>query len=125
MNKVWPKITAPPKYDNPHPDWEDPALPDFGLIFSVARECGYSIGLHGSMKRDVDLMAVPWTDQAVHYSKLIERLCKKLNAKQIGDREEKPHGRIAVNLQIDGFYKLIDLSIMPLFNSQKPNQSNC
>jgi len=29
-------------------------------IREVARSCGYAIGLHGSMRRDLDLIAVPW-----------------------------------------------------------------
>lgn len=64
MNGTWPQFIAPPKYENPCEGWEDPKLPDFRLIWEVARGCGYAIGLHGSMKRDVDLIAVPWTDEA-------------------------------------------------------------
>lgn len=32
-------------------------------IREVARECGYAIGVHGSMRRDLDLIAIPWTDE--------------------------------------------------------------
>jgi hypothetical protein len=30
-------------------------------IRKVARELGYAIGEHGSLRRDLDLIAVPWT----------------------------------------------------------------
>lgn len=109
---IWPDFIAPPKYENPAPEWTDPALPDFRLIWNVARECGYSVGLHGSMKRDCDLIAVPWTEAPEPPQTLIDSLCKALNAREVGDREPKPFGRLAVNLQIDGWFKLIDLSIM-------------
>lgn len=28
----------------------------------VARSCGYALAVHGSMERDLDLVAVPWVD---------------------------------------------------------------
>ena len=110
---MWPDIEAPPKYSNPAPGWEDPALPDFRKIWSAARSCGYAIGLHGSMVRDVDLIAAPWGNRATHPALLIRALCKALGAKKIGEVELKPHGRMACTLQIDGYFKAIDLSIMP------------
>jgi hypothetical protein len=30
----------------------------------VARAHGYAIGVHGSLKRDIDLIAVPWSQEA-------------------------------------------------------------
>lgn len=110
---VWPDFIAPPKYDNPDPRWIDPDLPDFRLIWKVARECGYAVGLHGSMKRDCDMIAAPWTDEAVVAFELIERLCAALNAKVIGPIAGKPHGRLGWNLQVDGYVKVIDISVMP------------
>lgn len=108
---VWPDFVAPPKYEDPPPGWTDPGLPNFRTIWEAARLCGYAVGLHGSMRRDVDLIAVPWTDDAISHYALIELLCSKLNARQIGSIETKPHGRVAVILQIDGWYRPIDLSI--------------
>lgn len=110
---VWPDFIAPPKYENPCEDWEDPRLPDFRLIWETARPLGYAIGLHGSMKRDCDLIAAPWVDNPAHPDDLIKALCVALNATQVGGVEAKPVGRIAVILQIDGYVKHIDLSIMP------------
>lgn len=109
----WPDIEAPPRYDDPAPGWEDPKLPDFRLIWKLAREKGYAVGIHGSLKRDVDLIAAPWTEEAVGVGSLVLHLMKGLNAK-VSNITDKPHGRKAVILQIDGYYKPIDLSIMPL-----------
>ena len=112
-SSVWPDFIAPPKYDNAAEGWTDPALPDFRLIWQVAHDHGYAVGLHGSMKRDCDLIAVPWVEAHATAEALIEALCSALNAHEVGPREPKPNGRIAVNLQIDGWFRLIDLSIVP------------
>lgn len=111
---AWPDLVAPPQHDNPAPDWEDPKLPDIRLIWKLAREVGYAVGVHGSLKRDFDLIAAPWTDNAVGNAALVEHLCKGLNARRVGGPEHKPLGRVAVTLQIDGWYKPIDLSIAPV-----------
>lgn len=110
---VWPDFIAPQRFPDAAPGWEDPALPDFRLIWAAAREVGYSVGLHGSMKRDCDLIAAPWTDEAVGSAEVVDHLCKALNARIVGGPEHKPMGRVAVSLQIDGWFKVIDLSIAP------------
>lgn len=109
---VWPDLEAPPQHENPAEGWKDPALPDIRLIWKLAREVGYAVGVHGSLRRDFDLIAAPWTDDAVGNADLVKHLCKGLNAKLLSG-ECKPCGRYAVNLRIDGWYKIIDLSIMP------------
>ena len=110
---VWPDFEAPPQYKDAAPGWEDPALPNFRLIWEVARKLGYSIGLHGSMRRDCDLIAAPWAATAGSDEYLVEALCTCLDARVIGGPEDKPHGRRAWSLQIDGWVKTIDLSVMP------------
>lgn len=110
---VWPNIIAPAKYDDAHPSWEDPRLPNFQKIWAKARECGYAVGIHGSLKRDVDLIAVPWVYPAQDPETLIQGLCNTLKARVVGEIEPKPHGRVACSIQIDGWYKVIDLSIVP------------
>lgn len=110
-SSIWPDFIAPPKHDNAAEGWTDPDLPDFRLIWQVAHDMGYAIGLHGSMKRDCDLIAAPWVEAYATPGALIEALCSALNAREVGPREPKPNGRIAVNLQIDGWFRVIDLSI--------------
>ena len=110
---MWPKLEAPPMYKNPAPGWHDPKLPDIQLIWKLAREVGYAVGVHGSLMRDFDLIAAPWTEEAVGQAGLVTHLCNGLNAIRLGSFEIKPFGRVAVTLQINGFYKHIDLSIMP------------
>jgi hypothetical protein len=114
---VWPNIVAPAQYVNPAPGWEDPRLPDFRRIWELAREVGYAVGVHGSLKRDVDLIAAPWSEQAVDAATLVSHLCAGMNAAVIGVSENKPHGRIAFNLQFSDYTKHLDLSVMPLHGS--------
>lgn len=115
---VWPDLVAPPKYENPCKGWSDPGLPDIKLIWKLAREVGYAVGVHGSLKRDFDLIAVPWVEKAVVPTELIKHLCDGLDANLIGPVTTKPQGRVAVILQIkDQYLKHIDLSIMPLMIS--------
>ncbi len=110
---IWPDIIAPPQHENPAPGWVDPAVPDLRLIWKLAREVGYAVGVHGSLKRDFDLIAAPWTDQAVSTTDFVGHMAKGLPASIVGVNTAKPHGRTAVILQIDGWFKPIDLSILP------------
>lgn len=79
---------------------------------------GYALALHGSMARDLDLIAVPWTDDADSPEKLLESFRRFIvkNAQvnlKIGSATAKPHGRQGYVIPIghDGHY--LDLSIMP------------
>ena len=100
-----------------------PPCPPIEPIRGAAREVDYAIGLHGSLDRDFDLIAVPWTDEAVDADLFIEHLCRRFEEKtgfalfwppHIKPKfERKPHGRVGIILQVEGWFKHIDLSIMP------------
>jgi len=40
----------------------------------IARQDGWALAVHGSMSRDLDIVAVPWTDQASYEPALVEAL---------------------------------------------------
>lgn len=46
----------------------------FFKLSSKARELGYALAVHGSVTRDCDLIAVPWTDAAVNAFELAHAL---------------------------------------------------
>lgn len=84
-----------------------------------ARELGYAIGVHGSIKRDIDLIAVPWTDAAVDAVELADALLAETE-RVIGFAvygndgdfpRPKPHGRRCWTIHFNGTY--IDLSVTP------------
>ena len=82
-------------------------------IIKVAREYGYTIALHGSLQRDFDLVAIPWTEEAVSQDALYEVILKTVNGCTDKNPTIKPHGRKAYTILLGHEY-YIDLSIMPL-----------
>lgn len=85
---------------------------------NVAKGYGYAIAVHGSLIRDVDLLAVPWIENtAITPSMLAEGIAAALPGVVKGPWEKKPHGRVAVVIYpkirygFDTWY--IDLSVMP------------
>lgn len=109
-------------------------------LCEVARRYGYALALHGTLVGDMDLIAVPWTGEAVDavtlkdalmrhigacgYDALLERdspwltadqrrqVCERQGIGLEGDHSCKPHGRIAWNLHLWAGTK-VDLSVLP------------
>lgn len=92
-------------------------------IRETARRHGYAIGVHGSMRRDMDLIAAPWCDGASDPDTLAHAIADAACGITIAssyDWEQKPAGRVATSIPIcwthrpgvpgDGH---IDLSVMP------------
>lgn len=91
---------------------------------TIARAHGYAIAIHGSMQRDLDVIAVPWTTKAVQPKTLVKRLCDGLDLMFDASRNptEKPHGRLAWSLHPNsGGSCWLDLSVInPLPKGDKP-----
>lgn len=89
----------------------------FADLRAAARKCGYALAVHGSLDRDLDLIAVPWTEEATDADRLVHAICE---AWGFGDGlmalephgPPKLHGRIAYTL-IPGGPLFVDLSVMP------------
>lgn len=95
-----------------------------------AKRLGYALAVHGSLIRDIDLVACPWTTDAVPARELADALqavAEKvhgfaLNKDMIGSAnppyfEEgapggKPHGRLCWSFWLNS-KSYIDLSVMP------------
>jgi hypothetical protein len=93
----------------------DELLPPLRL---AAKGCGYALTVHGSLQRDIDLVAVPWVDNAQDPELLVSRLCGVIagalgRAHPMKEWTDKPHGRKAVTIITTGEAEF-DLSIMPL-----------
>jgi hypothetical protein len=87
-----------------------------GQVRGAAKQCGYAIAVHGSLLRDIDLLAVPWTREAKAPTTLLKAVveaCNRFNVGHLKSRtpEKKPHGRRAWVIYVKGTY--IDLSVMP------------
>lgn len=96
----------------PDAEWTYPLDPPLDKIVALAREVGYSIGVHGSQERDLDLIAAPWTDDAIGNYAFMEHMATGLGTK-LKDYERKPLGRYACIIQMPGYFKCIDLSVAP------------
>lgn len=112
-------------------------------VRKIARRCGYAIAIHGSMERDLDLIAAPWVDHALKPETLVLRIetalvklayrHKRSFWKMDGITANKPHGRLAYAIPIahlsDKFenpelrHAYIDLSVMPAPHHAKRDAS--
>lgn len=92
-------------------------------IRAAAKELGYAVAIHGTLTRDLDLLAVPWVDEAAEPMTLVNMIRDSVGGYVIGDRTDErgyisehptdqPHGRMSWNICWGG-KALIDLSVMP------------
>lgn len=100
----------------------------FPMLAEVAQDCGYALAIHGSLQSDFDLLASPWTDDAVSDNELMQAIADYVgiamstiygSTKVIGP-ESKPHGRKAWAI-IMGNGAYIDLSVMPRLSKKQPS----
>jgi hypothetical protein len=108
----------------------------YGLLAVAAKACGYALAVHGSVQRDFDLLAVPWTDEAVDEAELIEALKRAVGGAktpsyiidstgaEVENPISKPHGRRGWSIILGGGAYL-DVSVMPkipcLTNTPNPS----
>jgi hypothetical protein len=93
----------------------DATLP---AIREAAKFQGYAVAVHGSLKRDIDLIAVAWTEQAKPPQELVKAIMGAVggvlgNCFMLTALSDKPHGRLACTLVHPGFAGEIDLSVIP------------
>lgn len=72
-------------------------------IREAARVHGYAIGLHGSTRRDLDLVAAPWRDGASDADTLAHAIAQAacgITRAVAYDWEAKPAGRVATSIPI-------------------------
>lgn len=86
----------------------------FYKMKKVARLHGYALTVHGSMRRDLDIVAVPWVEDASDWEVLLKDLV--IAAEGVLQQEACPpksHGIQAYNIMIMG-HLYIDLKIVPV-----------
>ena len=117
----------------------------FEPLKEIALKYGYNLVLHGSLNRDMDLIAIPWNEEVGNVSNMMNEFCDyvggrmhQFNRRADGSFKEftkKPHGRMAYVIDIyrggyfDGdihFHHLtyhedpqtyIDISVVPSFKT--------
>lgn len=93
----------------------------------VAKDEGYAITVHGSLNRDIDLVAIPWREHNVTEPEILRTKLAGAVAAITGrcnwmkDWTEKPHGRRATTLLVWCGQNSadIDLSVMPVITIAK------
>ena len=120
----------------------------FFELKEIAKEFGYNLVLHGSLARDLDLIAIPWVDNPKPELELIHALSRYIVGAQAAEGHESsiylisklPGGRTSyvINVNRSGYRRdnkgdlkepieytpdpeyYIDISVTPLV-CQKPN----
>ena len=95
------------------------------IVREVAKAHGYAIGVHGSLARDIDLIAAPWSEAASEPLTLVEAICGAVGGYVRPDEESaelghgdrnpsvRPHGRLTWSIWVAGGTYL-DFSVMPM-----------
>lgn len=85
-------------------------------IKQAALDCGWALGLHGSLNSDMDIMAMPWTEEATSKEELINSILKCFEGNIFNDISKipyynKPNNRIVYTIHIFKDYYL-DINII-------------
>jgi hypothetical protein len=102
----------------------------FFILKEIAFRHGYNLVLHGSLNRDLDLIAIPWQEEVKPYYPMIEQFAERIGGEILPETEERRqqfadmhHGRrvYVINLNRGGFGEpdpqyYIDISVIPLLN---------
>lgn len=93
----------------------------------AAKDCGYAIAVHGSLNRDIDVVAIPWVENCMNVDKLgvaIEGAIRGVTGRcnKEDGWTQKPHGRLArIFLIWCGENTMqLDLSVMPTLPKDAP-----
>lgn len=74
-------------------------------IRQCAMDCGWAVALHGSLASDMDIMAMPWVDNAVSFKEMVDRVSKlfkdnELSSQYVITYNEKPYNRVVATIPI-------------------------
>jgi hypothetical protein len=87
-----------------------------GDLRQVARQWGWTLAIHGSNQRDLDLIAIPWRRDAAPSGVIVQEVATAVDATLHDiDASWKPHGRVAyaINVRKPGLpWPYIDLSVI-------------
>ncbi|MBC8053754.1 MAG: hypothetical protein H7Y13_11885 [Sphingobacteriaceae bacterium] len=77
----------------------------FEALKIIALKYGYNLVLHGSMNRDLDLIAIPWQHELGDVDTMINEFSDKLGGQVMEQSEEGkycfPHGRMSYVINLN------------------------
>lgn len=82
----------------------------------AAGNCGWALGLHGSLSHDMDIMAMPWTEDAKPVGTMIQALsdCFTDNpwkGRHVTPHYDKPNNRVVYTINIHSNWYL-DINVI-------------
>ncbi len=83
-------------------------------LAEIAKRHGYALAVHGSLQRDLDLIAVPWVECPSCPEDLLKEFCTVFALEKIGGIGQKPHGRTVYTLSCGFGQCAIDIGFMPV-----------
>lgn len=81
--------------------------PDLARLFI---DNGYCLSVHGSLARDFDLIAFPWSYELTPRREMLKKITKHFAIKVIGRPEKKAYGRLAYTISVGHGECALDLS---------------
>ncbi|MCB0476054.1 MAG: hypothetical protein KDC69_10275 [Flavobacteriaceae bacterium] len=89
----------------------------FEVIKEIGLKYGYNIVLHGSMNRDLDLIAIPWEETLGDVDEMVDKICSLIGGFVLmqnrdvgnlkGDRcSDKPHRRVVYLININRDFEM-------------------
>lgn len=98
----------------PHPNYAPTyAAAMYPELATICRRHGYALAVHGSLARDLDVIAIPWTEDSGEPQDVLDDILTTFAMNQLGGFTGKPHGRTAVTLSVGWGNCAIDLQFMP------------
>lgn len=85
----------------------------YATLVPVARAHGYALATHGSMARDLDLIAVPWVEKPSSPAELVRAFSEVVYFMHVDEGTLMLHGRMCYTMAFPGEC-FVDLSIMPV-----------
>jgi hypothetical protein len=78
--------------------------------------CGWALGLHGSLSSDMDIMAMPWVEDAKPVEEMIKALSSCFTDSPFAEHHivphtDKPNGRVVYTMTIWGDFYL-DINVI-------------
>lgn len=83
-------------------------------LAEIAREHGYAMAVHGSLARDMDLICIPWVEDAADPQAVVDAITARFAFKQTGNPPSaREHGRMVYTLLVSFGECFLDLSFTP------------
>jgi hypothetical protein len=85
----------------------------YPALREAAHHAGYALALHGSLAKDLDVVAVPWVSAAVPAEELVRVLCEAAGGfVDARGSTQQPHGRRSWTIHLGTSGGYVDLSVI-------------